>query len=107
MEKKIINTEVPPLDEKGRFKHRFQVMMRPLGDDIQRDGMEKAVFVDGKKLDFSIDVVRFLEARRKGPKYLMEEQRRIERAFVKSVSEAVGRRVTTEEIKRATLEGWI
>jgi hypothetical protein len=107
VEKKIINTEVPPLDEKGRFKHRFQVMMRPLGDDIQRDGMEKAVFVDGKKLDFSIDVVRFLEARRKGPKYLMEEQRRIERAFVKSVSEAVGRRVTTEEIKRATLEGWI
>jgi hypothetical protein len=107
VEKKIINTEVPPLDEKGRFKHRFQVMMRPLGDDIQRDGMEKAVFVDGTKLDFSIDVVRFLEARRKGPKYLMEEQRRIERAFVKSVSEAVGRRVTTEEIKRATLEGWI
>jgi hypothetical protein len=107
VEKKIINTEVPPLDEKGRFKHRFQVMMRPLVDDIQRDGMEKAVFVDGKKLDFSIDVVRFLEARRKGPKYLMEEQRRIERAFVKSVSEAVGRRVTTEEIKRATLEGWI
>jgi len=107
MEKKIISAEVPPLDENGRLKHRFQVMMRALGDDIQRDGIEKAVFVDGKKLDFSIDVVRFLEARRKGPKYLVEEQRRIEKAFVKIVSEAVGRRVTTEEIKKATVEGWI
>jgi hypothetical protein len=107
VDKRIIETEVPPLDEKGRFKRRFQVMMRPLGDDFQRDGVEKAVFVDGKKLDFSIDVVRFLEARRKGPKYLFEEQKRIEKAFVKSVSEAVGRRVTVKEIKKATEEGWI
>lgn len=102
-----IKTEIPPLDEHGRFKRRFQVMMRALGPDIQKDGMEKAVFVDGKKLDFSIDIVRFLEARNKGPKYLVQEQRKIEREFIKSVSEAVGRRVTTEEIKRATVEGWI
>lgn len=107
MEKHIIDTEIPPLDERGRFKHRFQVMMRSLGKDMQKDGVEKAVFVDGKKLDFSIDVVRFLEARSKGPKYLIEEQKRIEREFIKSVSEAVGRKVTTEEIKRATVEGWI
>lgn len=103
----IINTEIPPLDGRGRFKLRFQVMMRSLGSDIHRDGLEKAVFVDGKRLDFSIDVVRFLEARSKGPKYLMEEQRRIEREFTKSVSEAVGRRVTADDIKRATAEGWI
>jgi hypothetical protein len=102
-----IETELPPFDERGRPKRRFQVMMRSLGSDIQQDGLEKAVFVDGKKLDFSIDVVRFLDARRKGPKYLFEEQRRIEREFVRSVSDAVGRRVTVEEIKRATAEGWI
>jgi hypothetical protein len=102
-----IETELPPFDERGRPKRRFQVMMRRLGPDIQKDGLEKAVFVDGKRLDFSIDVVRFLEARSKGPKYLFEEQRRIEKAFVKSVSDAVGRRVTADEIKRATAEGWI
>jgi hypothetical protein len=102
-----IETELPPFDERGRPKLRFQVMMRRLGPDIQKDGLEKAVFVDGKRLDFSIDVVRFLEARSKGPKYLFEEQRRIEKAFVKSVSDAVGRRVTADEIKRATAEGWI
>lgn len=103
----LINTEIPPSDGKGGFMRRFEVMMRSLGSDPVKDGIEKAVFIDKKKLDFSIDVIRFLEARRKGPKYLIEEQKRIEREFIKVVSEAVGRRVTTEEIKRATVEGWI
>lgn len=103
----IIDTDIPPLDETGRFKKKFRVMMRPLGPDPAKDGVEKAVFVDGKKLDFSIDILRFLEAKSKGPKYFIEEQKKIEREFVRSVSEAVGRRVTVEEIKKATVEGWI
>lgn len=102
-----IDTDIPPPDERGGFKKKFRVMMRPLGPDPSKDGVEKAVFVDGKKLDFTIDVIRFLEARSKGAKYLIEEQKKIEKAFVKSVSEAVGRRVTVDEIKRATVEGWI
>lgn len=103
----LINTEIPPPDGKGGFKRKFEVMMRPLGPDPRNDGVEKAVFVDRKKLDFTIDVIRFLEARSKGPKYLLDEQKRIEREFTKAVSDAVGRRVTAEEIKRATVEGWI
>ena len=103
----LIDTEIPPPDGKGGFMRRFEVMMRSLGSDPIKDGVEKAVFVDKKKLDFSIDVIKFLEARRKGPKYLMEEQKRIEREFIKVVSEAVGRRITVEEIKKATAEGWI
>ena len=102
-----IHGEIPPLDAKGNFKRKFEVKMRPLGPDPRRDGLEKAVFVDGKKLDFQIDVLRFLEAKQKGGSHLASEQRKIEREFTKSVSEAVGRRVTTEEIKKATLEGWI
>lgn len=102
-----IETDIPPLDERGRFKKKFRVMMRALGADPLRDGVEKSVFVDDKKLDFRIDVLRFLEARQKGPKYLMEERKKIERDFLRSVSEAVGRRVTVEEIKKATVEGWI
>ncbi|NBT57591.1 hypothetical protein EBT16_02290 [bacterium] len=103
---KIIS-EIPPLDAKGNFKRKFEVKMRPLGPNPQQDGVEKAVFIDGKKLDFKIDVLRFLEAKQKGINFLIEEQRKIEREFIKSVSEALGRKVTTEEIKRATLEGWI
>lgn len=103
----LIDTDIPPSDGRGGFKKKFMVMMRAMGSDPQRDGVEKAVFVDGKKLDFTIDVIRFLEAKRKGPKYLFDEQKKIEREFIRSVSEAVGRRVTVEEIKMATVEGWI
>jgi len=102
-----IHGEIPPLDSKGNFKHQFEVKMRPLGPDPRRDGLEKAVFVDGKELDFQIDVLRFLEAKQRGGIHLANEQRKIEREFVKAVSEAVGRRVTTEEIKKSTMEGWI
>lgn len=104
---KGIYTEAPPIDQNGKFKHKFEVKMRPLGPDPKRDGVEKAVFLDGKKLDFRIDVLRFLEAKSKGVNQLVQEQQKIEREFVKAVSEALGRKVTTEEIKRATIEGWI
>jgi len=106
-QKPVIHSEVPPLDSKGNFKRKFEVKMRPLGPNPREDGVEKAVFIDGKKLDFKIDVLRFLEAKQKGIDFLLEEQRKIEREFIKSVSEALGRKVTTDEIKRATLEGWI
>lgn len=81
--------------------------MKRLGPDPSKDGLEKAVFVDGKKLDFKIDILRFLEAKSMGVQYMVEEQKRIEKEFTKVVSEAVGRRITKEELKRAILEGWI
>ena len=97
---------LPPLDGNGNPKKRFEVRMRRLGTD-PKDGVEKAVFVDGKKLDFKIDVLRFLEAKNMGVERMIEEQKRVEREFTKSVSEALGRRVTKQDIKRAILEGWI
>lgn len=103
----IITENIPPMDGDGNFKHKFEVKMRPLGPNPKEDGVEKAVFVDGKKLDFKIDVLRFLEAKQKGISFLIEEQKKIEKEFVKSVSEAIGRKVTAEEIKKATIEGWI
>jgi hypothetical protein len=96
-----------PFDKNGNLKRKFEVKMRPLGPNPKEDGVEKAVFIDGRKLDFKIDVLRFLETKQKGINFLIEEQKKIEREFVKSVSEAIGRRVTTDEIKRATIEGWI
>jgi len=102
----MINTEIPPLDENGNFKHKFQVMMKTLGTEA-KDGMEKAIFVDNEKLDFKIDIIEFLEAKNRGPEALIKEQKRIEKDFINSVSEAIGRKVTAEEIKKATVEGWI
>ena len=103
----VIYTEVPPMDHNGNFKRKFEVKMRPLGPDPKKDGIEKAVFIDGKKLDFKIDVLRFLEAKSKGLNFLIEEQNKIEKEFTRAVSEALGRRVTADHIKRATIEGWI
>jgi hypothetical protein len=102
-----IFNSLPPLDQNGNPKKRFEVKMKRLGPDPSKDGLEKAVFVDGKKLDFKIDILRFLEAKSMGVQYMVEEQKRIEKEFTKVVSEAVGRRITKEELKRAILEGWI
>ena len=99
--------ELPPTDEKGNFKHKFEVKMRPLGPDPRIDGVEKAVFIDGEKLDFKIDVSRFLEAKGKGMSFLAQEQKKIVKEFVKSVSEYLQRKVTIQDIKKAILEGWI
>jgi hypothetical protein len=103
----IESNEIPPKSADGNFMHKFEVKMKVLGKDPQKDGVEKAVFIDGKKLDFKIDVTRFLEAKSKGINFLIEEQKKIEKEFVKSVSEVIGRKVTTEEIKKATVTGWI
>lgn len=103
----FVTNELPPKDASGNFMHRFEVKMKALGKDPQKDGVEKAVFIDGKKLDFKIDVTRFLEAKSKGINFLIEEQKKIEKEFIKSVSDAIGRKVTTEEIKKATVTGWI
>lgn len=98
---------IPPFGPNGVPKKRFEVKMRVLGSDPMRDGVEKAVFVDGKQLDFKIDVLRFLEAKSMGVERMIQEQKRIEKEFVSKVSEALGRRVTKDEIKIATIEGWI
>lgn len=102
-----IHKELPPVDGQGNFKHKFEVRMRPLGPDPQKDGVEKAVFIDEQKLDFKIDILRFLEAKSKGASFLAEEQKKIEKEFIKAVSEYLHRRVTMQEIKKAILEGWI
>jgi len=101
-----IYKEMPPINENGIPKLRFEVKMRALGSD-PKDGIEKAVFINNQMLDFKIDVFRFLDAKFKGINYLLEEQKKIEREFIKSVSSFLGRKVTIEEIKKAIMEGWI
>jgi len=108
MENKIIQTtELPPINKNGVPKLKFEVKMRPLGPDPKKDGVEKAGFIDGKMLEYKIDVLRFLEAKSKGYNFLIEEQKKIEKEFVSSVSNFLGRKVTIEEIKKSILEGWI
>jgi hypothetical protein len=92
-----------PLLPDGKPKARFEVMMRKgKGGNI-----EKAIFIDGEFLDWSVDMSSLAEAFQMGPKFYKAAQKDIERHFTESVSEVLGRKVTAEDIKLATKTGWI
>ena len=90
---------IPPWD--GAKK--FEVKMQRHGNGT----VEKAIFIDGEKLDWSVDLSSYVEAVKMGHAFQREAQRDIERHFVQSVSDFVGRKVTVDEIKKATMTGWI
>ena len=84
-------------------KKRFEVRMRP----AKGGGIEKAIFIGGEMLDWQIDMNSYMEAIKMGFIYRREIQRDIEKHFIESVSDFLGRNVTMEEIKNAIKTGWI
>lgn len=95
--------EKAPLDKDGNPLKRFEVKIRK-GDS---GTVEKAIFIDGEMLDWSVDITSLLEAYRMGPQYAKAAQKDVEKHFTESVSEVLGRWVTADDIKRATKIGWI
>lgn len=95
--------ESPPLDEKGNPKKKFQVMMR----QGKNGTLEKAIFIDGELLDWAVDASSLMDAMKMGPIFYKAIQADIEKHFVESVSEVVGRKLTAAEIKQAIQNGWI
>lgn len=94
---------IPPSHPDGSPKQRFETKMRKRSDGT----IEKALFINGEKLDWSVDISSLMEASRMGPVFFRSVQRDIEKHFVESVSEFIGRKVTPDEIKNAIKEGWI
>ena len=84
-------------------KKRFEVKLRP-GPDGQ---IERAIFIDDELLDWQVDVNSLFEAKKMGPVFFQSVQRDIERHFVASVGEFLGRHVTMQEINEAIRTGWI
>jgi hypothetical protein len=82
---------------------RFEVKTMPDGSG----GLKNAVFIDGEELDWSVDVNSLAEAMRMGPKYFRAVQADIVKHYLDSVSEVVGRKVTPDDLKKATKTGWI
>jgi hypothetical protein len=92
----------------GTPMKRFQVAMR-MGSN---GTFEKAIFIGGELLDWSVDISSFMEARKmakdlNNPAILIEVQKDIARHFLEAVSDTIGRKVTEEDIKTATKTGWI
>jgi hypothetical protein len=84
-------------------KKKFEVKMRP----AKGGGIEKAIFIDGEILDWQVDLNSFVEAVKMGPMYMREIQKDIEKHFIESVSDFVGRKVTADDIKKAIKDGYI
>jgi hypothetical protein len=89
-----------PTDEN---KKRFEVKIRVTPDR----GVEKAIFIGGEMLDWQIDINSYVEAVKMGFQYRRAVQRDIEKYFVESVSDFLGRNVTMDDIKEAIKSGWI
>jgi len=99
---KNINPKTPPLRKDGTTKVKFEVRMQGAAGTVK-----KAIFIDNELLDWSIDIGSLMEAQRMGPEYFRAAQRDIQKHFVESVSEFVGRKFTAAEIQIATTTGWL
>ena len=92
-----------PLHADGTPKVRFQVGLRK----IPNGAIEKAIFIDGQKLNWSLDINAFVESKKMGTMIAQSMKKDIIRHYISSVSEFLGRHVTIEEIKAAIQTGWI
>jgi len=84
-------------------KKTFEVKMRP----AKGGGIEKAIFIGGELLDWQVDLNSLVEAMSMGPMYYKSVQKDIEKHFVDSVSDFIGRKVTADDIKQAIKDGYI
>lgn len=83
-------------------KKRFEVKVRRNGKHI-----EKAIFIDGEFFDWTVDQESLREVAKMGPEYLAAAQKDIERHFLQSLSEMVGRDLTAKDFVKALQTGWI
>jgi carbon monoxide dehydrogenase subunit G len=81
----------------------FEVKIRP----AKGGGIEKAIFIGGELLDWQVDINSLVDAMKMGPMYVKEVQRDIEKHFVESVSDFIGRKVNADDIKKAIKDGYI
>lgn len=102
MENQEKTLPTPPTLADGTPMFKFEVKMRQ-----NKGGVEKAIFIDNELLDWSVDLSSLAEAAKMGQKFYRAAQRDIEKHFVESVSEFIGRKVTPDDIKKATITGWI
>lgn len=97
------NIIIPGNQQIPEGKKSFEVRMRRHANGE----IEKDVFIDGERLNYSIDTQAYLDACKMGFHMKVAVQKDIEKHFTESVSEFLGRHVTLDEIKQAIIKGWI
>jgi hypothetical protein len=93
-----METTERPVGPDGKPKKRFE---------LKTNGVQKAVFVDGELFDWDVDHASVAEAMRMGPEYFMAAKKDIQKHFLDSLSEMVGRQLTVKDVAIATKQGWI
>jgi hypothetical protein len=68
---------------------------------------KRAIFIDDELFDWEVDPNSLAEARKLGPKYYIAIQLDIEKHFLDSLSEFLGRKVSKEEVVEAHKTGLI
>lgn len=75
---------------------------------LEKNGMlETVIFIDDELFDWEIDIDSYNKAVKMGPEYVKAAQTSIANHFLDSLSEMVGRKVTTAEVDKAKITGWI
>lgn len=67
----------------------------------------KDIFVDDKLFEYEVDVNSLIQAKEMGPQYFIAAQRDIQKHFLESLSDFMGRGITQEDVKEAIKTGWI
>src|SRR5882672_11035146 len=67
----------------------------------------KDIFVDDKLFEYEVDPDSLRKAKQMGPYYFIAAQRELQKHFLDSLSDFMGRKVTQTEVMEATKNGWI
>jgi len=88
-------------NEYGLTRFETRIKFHPNGE------IERQIYIGNELLDWSVDITSFQDARRMGPQYHKAIKEDIVKHFTNSVSEVLGRKVSMEDIVKATKTGWI
>lgn len=72
-----------------------------------KNGPIKRIFVDGQFFDWDVDRKSLEECKKMGPEYLAAAEKDIQKHFMESLSEFVGREITPIDLLKAIKLGWI
>ena len=86
--------------EKKRFE--LKTRLNPEKKTFQRD-----IFIDGELFDYSVDKESLVRAKSMGEYHFLAAQQDIASHFLECLSEMVGRKVTTDDVKTAKKTGFI
>ena len=85
-------------------KQKFEV--KQYFDDLSGN-LRKDVFVDEKLFEYEIDRNSLAKAKQMGPQFYIAAQKDIQKHFLDSLSDFLGRKITSQEVQEAIKTGWI